>query len=293
MEIEGQTATVVEVEGGTAVSKVPASLWTRTWKVLATYVVIGLLHWAYLESIYAFLHVSLDAGVIWFGSVGLIVMATLMQAFVYCRLDSDQLHQKCTSLLFAIPLMALFMTSSTLTARLYSCIESQSIRSLPVVHDPANIGDVLRNDIGARLTLDPARLQNFTGQSNAFTSMFYRVTVLDRNASDVLFGELIPSLQTPLPIQPDGQLWLSLAPSNWSIGLNFAITDLQRHYPDLYLSASPFVLSTNDLLARMQSQERDCRSTWHAMKISLPILIAAVILTDLMFCFRRRKFEFR
>lgn len=276
MEVEGQTTVIdiAEVHGETVRYERP-SAWRRGIKALATYVVAGLVYWAYLETQYAMQHVSEDAASAWFGTVGFIVTSGVCIGFVGIRLEPSA--SQCSIFGLGIPVMALLMTSSVLTLNLMYCSEAESLRALPIVHQPVDVKTVLRNDIGARLTLDPSRLQPYTGESNAFTSMFYRVTLIE---DGVLFGEHVPTLQTPLPLQPDGLLWLSLAPANWSIGLSFAMIDLQRHHPHLNLSAAPFVLSTNDLLSHMQNQERKCRRTWNAIEISLPIISVAIILTD-------------
>lgn len=270
MEVEGS---IVEGQGETVRYERP-SAWIRACKALATYVVAGLVYWGYLETQYA-MQVSPDAAGAWFGTVGFIVTCIVCMGFTGVRLHPSA--SQCKIFILAIPVMALLMTSCVLTMHLTSCIEAESLRSIPIIQQPMNVEAVFRQDLNARITLNSSRLLPYTGESNAFTSMFYRVTMLEY---DVLFSEHVPSLQTPLPIQPDGLLWLSLAPVNWSVGLSFAMNNLQRRYPDLNVSASPFILSTNDGLAHMQSQERKCRWTWNAIKIAVPIITGAIMLTD-------------
>lgn len=271
MDVEGS---IVEGQAETVRYERPPA-WVRACKVLATYVAAGLVWWGYLETQYAMQHVSLNAAAAWFGIVGFLVTTFVLMGFVGIRHGRSE--SQCKFFILAIPAGALLMTSSILTMKLTSCIDAESIRAFSIIQQPKDVGAVFRNDLHARITLNSSRLLPYSGESNAFTSMFYRVTVLEY---DVLFGEHVPSLQTPLPIQPDGLLWLSLAPANWSVGFSFAMIDLQRHYPLLNLSAAPFILSTNDLLSELYHEERSCRWTWCAMTIALPIITAGVMLTD-------------
>lgn len=111
------------------------------------------------------------------------------------------------------------------------------------------------------ITLDPQYINtSLFGINSAASANTYLVYAIDQNNA-LMYGGHGASLNqdSPLPIQSDGRVWLTLPKPDF--GYSAAISDFRLRNPGFSLAVAPVVITSSNLLQSIEEYSHKCFST--------------------------------